>query len=38
MYLFALLLDEAAIGIERDVTHYADHIWFSNRGLTTPDD
>src|ERR1700727_2131934 len=38
MYLFALLLDEAAIGIERDVTHNADHIWFSNRGLTTPDD
>src|ERR1700761_543991 len=36
MYLFALLLYKAAVGVERNITHYADEIWFSNRGMVPP--
>jgi hypothetical protein len=36
--LFALFLYEAAIGVERDLAHDADQIWFSHRGVATPDD
>ena len=37
-YLFTLFLHKAAIGVERDVADYADHIWFSNWGMAPPDD
>ena len=38
MYLFALLLYKAAIGVEHNITHYADQIWFFTRGMAPPND
>src|ERR1700679_2626251 len=37
-YLLTLFFHEPAIGVERDVTDYADQLWSSNRSLATPDD
>src|ERR1700679_583810 len=37
-YLFPPFLHKAAIGVECDFADYADYIWFSSRGMATPDD